>query len=163
MPKIKLLSVVVACLFCSCKTTHYYVVRHAEKGSIAGMTTDVPLSEAGKLRADALKDTLAGRNIQAIYTTNFLRTRSTAQPLAEKENITLQFYKPYDTSFIALLKSSRKNFLIVGHSNTIDNLVNELMGMKMVADDLPESRFGDLFVITRKGKKYKLERKHFGN
>ena len=41
----------------SCTTTKFYVVRHAEKETNT-MSGDVPLSEAGRQRAEALKELL---------------------------------------------------------------------------------------------------------
>jgi broad specificity phosphatase PhoE len=156
----------IAILFlASCKaTTTYYVVRHAEKETAATMTNDVPLSAEGKQRAAALNDVLKNEHVRYIYATNYVRTRSTAQPLADAMNIPVQTYNPADTGFVTRIKNLGKgNVLIVGHSNTVDDIVNQLMGRREVPGDLPESEYGDLFVIKRKGNTYSFERKHFGN
>ena len=154
----------IAILFlASCKTTTYYVVRHAEKETTNTMTNDVPLSAEGKQRAEALKDLLQSKNIEAIYATNYIRTKSTAQPLAQEKNITIQVYDPRDTGFVSRIRNiSPGNVLIVGHSNTVDDIVNQLEGKTVIPGDLPESEYGDLFVVKRKGKKYSFEKKHFG-
>lgn len=147
----------------SCKTTTWFVVRHAEKET-ATMSPDVPLSAAGSQRAQALKDMLKDKGIHHIYSTNFIRTKSTAQPLAEATANSIEIYNPADTGFVSGLKSrSDGNFLIVGHSNTVDDIVNRLAGTKEIAGDLPDSQYGDLFVIRRKGKTISFEKKHFGN
>jgi len=146
----------------SCKTTTYFVVRHAEKESNT-MSSDVPLSAAGKQRAEALKDLLRNENIRFIYSTNYIRTKSTAQPLAESKGMDIQVYDPADTAFVGRIrKSNAGNLLIVGHSNTVDDLVNKLVGETKLSD-LPDAQYGDLFVVKRKGKKYSFEKKHFGN
>ena len=154
----------VAILFlASCKTTTYYVVRHAEKETASAMTNDVPLSAEGKQRAEALKDLLQNKNIQAIYSTNYIRTKSTAQPLAQEKNMTIQVYDPRDTGFVSRIRNMNAgNVLIVGHSNTVDDIVNQLEGKTVIPGDLPESEYGDLFVVKRKGKKYSFEKKRFG-
>ena len=131
------------------------------------MTSDVPLSEAGKQRAEALKEVLHKKNIGTIYSTNYDRTRSTAQPLASAVGITIQNYDPGDSTFIPRLvkqgnKDNEGNILIVGHSNTVDDIVNQLTGEKLVAGDLPDSQYGDLYMIKQKGKKFKFQHKHFG-
>lgn len=150
-------------LFLSCKTTSYFVVRHAEKEP-ATMSSDVPLSAEGKQRAEALKEVLLHKNIQSIYSTNYIRTKATAQPLAEVKNITIQIYDPADTGFVSRIKNTTTgNVLIVGHSNTVDDIVNRFMGTKVIAGDLPETQYGDLFVVKKKGKKYRFEKGHFGN
>ncbi|HTM91491.1 MAG TPA: histidine phosphatase family protein [Flavisolibacter sp.] len=127
----------------SCKTTTYYIVRHAEKESLTmpgnAMTSDVPLSEPGRQRAEALKDLLRGENIKYIFSTNYIRTKSTAQPLAAALNVPIEIYDQKDASFVSKLKSLDGNALIVGHSNTVDDLVNELAGKKEISGDLPDS------------------------
>lgn len=151
----------------SCKTTTYYIVRHAEKESATtmsgnAMTSDVPLSEAGKQRAQALKDLLQKENVKYIFSTNYIRTKSTVQPLANDLNVPIEIYDPKDPGFVSKLKSLNANVLVVGHSNTVDDLVNELAGKKEVNGDLPDSEYGDLFVIKKKGNQIVFEKKHFG-
>jgi phosphohistidine phosphatase SixA len=153
--------------FLSCKTTTYYIVRHAEKESSAtmasnSMASDMPLSEAGKQRAEALKDVLQKENIKYIFSTNYIRTKSTVQPLSNAINIAIEFYDQKDACFVRKLKSLDGNVLIVGHSNTVDDLVNELAGKKEINGDLPDSEYGDLFVVKKKGNTLTFEKKHFG-
>ena len=146
----------------SCSTT-YYIVRHAEKEAPANvMTSDVPLSAAGKERAQALKEELQAKGIGRIYSTNYIRTRETAHPLSTASGVSIQTYDPKDSRFIDLLKGFDKgNTLIVGHSNTVDDLVNGLTG-KSLLKDLPDTQYGDLFVVKKRGKNYRYEVKHFG-
>lgn len=161
---LKLFLVLSTVFFLSCKTTTYYIVRHAEKETSTTdmMTSDVPLSEMGKQRAEALKKSLQGEGIRYIFSTNYIRTKSTVQPLADAINIPVEIYDPKDPGFINKLKSLSGNALIVGHSNTIDDLVNELAGTKEINGDLPDSEYGDLFIVKRKGNKLTFEKKHFG-
>ena len=159
----KIFPFIAMLFFTSCKTTTYFVVRHAEKETTNTMTNDVPLSAEGKQRAEALKDVLQNKNIQAIYSTNYIRTKSTVQPLAQEKNIAIQVYDPRDTGFVSRIrKISSGNILIVGHSNTVDDIVNKLEGKSVIPGDLPESEYGDLFLVKRKGKKYRFEKMHFG-
>ena len=155
--------IVFVLFFASCSPTTYYVVRHAEKESAtSNMSSDVPLSAQGKQRAIALKDDLKNKNIRYIFSTNFLRTKGTAQPLSTEINVPVQTYNPADTSFITGIKKLGKgNVLIVGHSNTVDDIVNKIIGENNLKD-LPETQYGDLFIIKKKGNKYSLERNHFG-
>ena len=147
----------------SCKaTTTLYVVRHAEKETATTMSSDVPLSTEGKQRAEALAEVLKDKNIKHIYATNFLRTKSTAQPLATAINVPIEIYNPNDTSFVSRIKNSKGNVLIVGHSNTVDDIVNKLMGKTVIAGDLPDNEFGDLFVVKKKGDDFSFEKRHFG-
>lgn len=155
----------IAALFLlSCKTTNYYIVRHAEKATASNttMSNDVPLSDAGKQRAEALKEILQKEHIKHIFSTNYIRTKSTVQPLADAIHIPIKIYDPKDSTFISKLKSLEGNILIVGHSNTVDDLVNGLSNKKEIAGDLPDSEYGDLFIVKKKGKKISFEKKHFG-
>jgi phosphohistidine phosphatase SixA len=156
----------LAILLVSCKSTTYFVVRHAEKAE-GTMAADMPLSEAGKQRAEALKEVLKKKKVGTIYTTNYIRTKSTAQPLADQIGTTIQTYDPKDSTFIRRIvklgkKDKEGNILIVGHSNTVDDIVNQLMGEKVVDGDLADSQYGDLYVVKQKGNKFSMQHKHFG-
>ena len=149
----------IVIFFCSCRTTSFFVVRHAQK-EVNTMTSDVPLSEEGKRNAQLLKSALAGEKIQDIYSTNYIRTRSTVQPFADHVNLPVQTYQPLDSVFFKILRYSNRNTLIAGHSNTVDDIVNHLLGYKHMSD-LPDEQYGDLFIIKKKGNKFKLEKKSF--
>jgi broad specificity phosphatase PhoE len=155
-------------LFFSCKAaTTYYVVRHVEKESgttmtaTTTMTSDVPLSIKGRQRADALKNMLINKRVGAIYATNTIRAKSTAQPLSAATNIPITIYDHRDTAFIPALKKSRKNVLIVGHSNTVDDIINGLSGENHLTD-LSDGDYGDLFILQGKGNNINFRKEHFG-
>ncbi len=151
-------------LLVSCNRNTFYIVRHAEKATAApNMSSDVPLSETGEQRAIALKNVLAKEKIKSIFSTQTIRTTSTAKPLAELKGIAVQLYSPRDTvdRFISRLKSIKKgSVLIVGHSNTVDDLVNKMMGQNLLTD-LPETEYDNLFIVKRKGEKYLFERQKY--
>ncbi|HEY6063433.1 MAG TPA: phosphoglycerate mutase family protein [Chitinophagaceae bacterium] len=158
-------------VFFSCGNT-YYIVRHAEKATgidpATMMTaTDPPLSIEGQERALKLKEMLSGKNIKYIFSTNTTRTISTAKPLKELFlNMPIQLYssKPDSMdSFIQRLKSIRKgNVLIVGHSNTVDDIANKLCGNKVVPGDLKDNEYDNLFVVKRKGKGFVFKAEKYG-
>ncbi len=149
----------------SCSKNTIYIVRHAEKAAATGnmMSSDVPLSEAGQQRATTLKNILAAKHINYIFSTPTIRTTSTAKLLSELMNVPVQLYSPKDTvdRFIARVKSIRKgNVLIVGHSNTVDDLINKIMNQNLLTD-LPDGEYDNLFIIQRKGKKYLFSREKY--
>jgi broad specificity phosphatase PhoE len=150
--------ILVSVLSISCGHT-YYVVRHAEKeASGPNMTSDVPLTKQGQDRAIQLKEILKKKHIQHVFSTNFIRTKSTAQPVADYFHLAVTSYGPRpDSAFIASLRSLKSNTLIVGHSNTIDDIANALSSAKKVSGDLDDSEYNKLFVIKIKGKKAKFE------
>ncbi|HKH59751.1 MAG TPA: histidine phosphatase family protein [Flavitalea sp.] len=152
----------------SCSHT-YYVVRHAEKAvPSAGVTMstpdDPPLSDAGTKRAEALKEVLKGKQIKNIYSTNTKRTRSTAEPLSASVGLTIQPYGPRpDSLFINKLKMLGTNTLIVGHSNTVDDVVNGLLNQNKLTD-LADGEYDNLFVVRYTnffGKRIKYERRRY--
>ncbi len=148
------------CILSSC-ATKFYIVRHAEKEvQTADMSSDVELSDKGEERAEALKKALRNKNIRHIFSTNYIRTIATAQPLSEAIGVSTLHYDPRDTAFISMIKSLHANALIVGHSNTVDDIVNGLTGAGLT--DLTDTQYGDLFIVTRKGDKYILRQSRFG-
>jgi broad specificity phosphatase PhoE len=150
----------------------FYVVRHAEKAKpLSGMSildaTDPPLSDSGNVRALALKETLQGKNIRYIFSTNYKRTLSTAMPLDEYLLLVqTEIYnsnKDSTDAFIQKLKGIKKgNVLVVGHSNTIDDIANKLCGSTVVPGDLKDTDYDNLYEIRRKGNKYIFKGKTYG-
>jgi phosphohistidine phosphatase SixA len=142
---------IVVLTSCSYKV---YVVRHAEKATAPA--NNPLLSDEGTQRALDLRQALRQKKITKIYSTNTSRTLSTAEPLAMLLNIKPQIYpsRP-DTAFIKTLKSNATNQLVVGHSNTIDDIVNLLAGETIVPGDLPETVYDNLYILkfAKSGKK----------
>lgn len=164
--KYLLTTLLLSLIFASCSQT-YYVVRHAEKeapnGTETMMNNNPPLSETGKQRAETLKEVLKTKKIGYVFSTNTVRTLSTAEPVKNYFTITTEIYEPVpNESFISHLLSLKKNALIVGHSNTVDDIVNKLCGSVKIPGDLPDSAYDNLFVIRKKGKKMTFENKKFG-
>lgn len=144
----------------------YYIVRHAEKAQESSGTTmqtagNPPLSDAGQQRAKDLAERLKGEKIGAIYSTNTIRTRETATPTAAQAGLTIQTYGRIDSSLINQFKALKSNTLIVGHSNTVDDLVNGLTGQQLLKD-LPDAAYDNLYIITKKGKRLTLVQSKYG-
>jgi 2,3-bisphosphoglycerate-dependent phosphoglycerate mutase len=141
---------ILAFFLTSCQST-FYVVRHAEK---VDNSANPPLSELGKERAEDLKKTLADKGIWVIYSTNYIRTKTTAQPLAEARGISTQIYaaSPADSMrvFIEKLKQIRgKKVLVVGHSNTTKYVVNGLLERDTLRSDIADNDFDNLYIVKR--------------
>ena len=147
-------------------TRSFYIVRHAEKAVADGntmMSNDPPLTEAGKERAESLKETLKTKKIGYVFSTNTIRTKSTAEPVRAYYNLVTETYSPSpDTAFINRLRSLKKNSLIVGHSNTVDDIVNKLCGSIKIPGDLPETEYDNLFIVKKKGRKMSFENRNYG-
>lgn len=155
---IKFLAFLSVLFLLSCKTTTYYISRHAEKGGTS-MATDPPLTSEGEKQALDLKDYLTGKNIKTIYSTNFIRTKATAQPTSLMVNVPLKIYAPSSNNALvdSLRKISKGNVLVVGHSNTVDDIANGLTGTNHMSD-LADNEYGNLFIVKKRGNSYSFER-----
>jgi len=112
-----------------------YLTRHAEKKIEA--TPDPELTEDGLKRADRLAWIMKDLKVQIIYSTNFKRTQKTVEPLAKQNKIPVMFYEVLDMGKLSveLKKQFGQTIVISGHSNTIPDFVNHLIG---------ENRFGNI-------------------
>lgn len=164
MIRFTLMLIAAAMLMASCSHT-YYIVRHAEKeqnGSGNMMNNDPALSEAGKVRAIVLKEQLQNKRIRHIYSTNTLRTKSTVQPLSDAISVPVEIYSSTDSLVMELKKIKKGNVLVVGHSNTVDDIVNKLCGETKIQADLGDSQYDNLFIVKYKGKKITFSRHKYG-
>ncbi len=106
-----------------------YLVRHSEKDYSSPNQSDLPLSPCGEQRSKALSTFLSDFDLEAIYSTQYTRTLTTAQPTATSKDLKIQMYKPSDlASFAQTLLSRKQNALVVGHSNTTGYLAGLLIG-----------------------------------
>ncbi len=154
-----LLLLLLTVIVLTVKSQTYYVVRHAEK---AQTSDNPPLTDAGMQRAQALNDYLKNKHISFIFSTNTLRTISTATPLSKTIHSNIILYKNADKAFIDTLKALRKNTLIVGHSNTVDDIVNALSNAENVHGDLNDTQYDNLYVVVIKRKKASFKALKYG-
>lgn len=163
--KTLLLATLTAMVTASCSHS-YYIVRHAEKeqpsASGSAVNNDPALSEAGKVRAIVLRDELKKKHIRHIYATNTQRAKSTAQPLSEAIGVATQIYSSTDSLIMELQKIKKGNVLVVGHSNTVDDIVNKLCGETKIQNDLADSQYDNLFIVKYKGKKITFIKHKYG-
>jgi broad specificity phosphatase PhoE len=127
--------------------TTLFLVRHAEKDGT--VWEDPGLTPAGTARADELAYILKYVKLDAIYSTPFARTKLTVQPTAEEKGLEVKLYKPNDKGFIKNVLDAYpgKSILIVGHSNTIPRLANELAGRSDFSD-LDDATYDNLFIAS---------------
>lgn len=130
--------------------TEVFVVRHAER--VSNTDRDSPLSETGHARARALADALADADVEAVLTSQFVRTIETARPLAELMGIApvVEPVEDADASSRAvahrvLREHAGETVLIVGHSNTVPAIISALGGADI--GPLTESDYDDLFLV----------------
>lgn len=132
------------------------LVRHAEK---ADDSADPELTEAGKQRAQRLIKAIGKYKPGAFYSTNFIRTRETIAPIAQKRKKTVEIYdhrKPQDL-VDKMMQSKIKRMVVAGHSNSSPMLANLIM-KKEVFQKLDESVYSVIWLIRIKnGKVTKVE------
>jgi broad specificity phosphatase PhoE len=135
--------------------TSVFLVRHAERADAenAGapvMATDPDLSAAGHSRATALATVLKDAGISAIFVTEYKRTQQTAEPLAKALGVTPIVVKADDTAaLVAQIKRSSGNVLVVGHSNTVPDVIKALGVTTPVS--IASSEYDNLYVVLPQG------------
>ena len=125
--------------------TQYYFIRHAEK---ADSSKNPDLSEKGLERAQEWKALFSEINFDAVYSTDFNRTLQTIQPIVAGNNQLLKIYNPKMIDVELFKKETQcKTILIIGHSNTVPNMVNQIIKENKYVD-IAENQFGNLYIIT---------------
>ena len=133
-------------------STTVIVIRHAEKETVTA--TDPPLSPAGEARAELLARMFGERQVpgrlDGIYVSDTLRSRSTAAPLASRLGISPIVAPNDDSKRLAnrvLSENRGKRVLIVGHINTVPDIVAALSGQ----GDIPkmdDKDYGVMYIVT---------------
>lgn len=120
-----------------------FLVRHAEKLTDSN---NPALTVCGNKRAEQLANILSKANVNAIYSTNYLRTMQTAQPFAKQQSMAIENYNPKNLEQFSLqLTQKKENALIVGHSNTTPMLVELLTKQEVMP--LTEQDFQYLYQV----------------
>ena len=130
------------------RTTTVVVVRHAEKAT--DDPVDPSISAIGWARAAALSETLKDAGVGAIYSTQLKRTRQTAEPLAKKLGLTIiertAATAAADLARDVLASQPGKTVLIVGHSNTVPQIVQAFSGAAI--PPIQDSEYDHMFIIV---------------
>ncbi len=99
--------------------TVIYLVRHAEKITGKNAGRDPQLTSGGKIRAQVLAELLRGKNINHVHSSDYIRTRDTAAPLATIMGLKIEIYDPRKLGMLAdQIRAQGGRHLVVGHSNT---------------------------------------------
>ena len=122
------------------------LLRHAEKEEDG--TKDPPLSNRGREFSQRLKSLLSETKVDAIYSTDYKRTRETVMPLAEQNKLNIVNYDAGNPKDLLerIRKSAYGNVVVVGHSNTVQLIFNLLVSESKIAP-LKEDEFRKIFVI----------------
>lgn len=127
--------------------TTFILIRHAED---TGSGNDPTLSSMGEERVEELNRLLENVDLNGVYSTNFNRTKLTAQPIADEKGLSLELYNAFNSNALAdeILQNHHSGAaLVVGHSNTIPMLLNVLTGTNSF-NQIPETEYDNLFVVS---------------
>jgi broad specificity phosphatase PhoE len=127
------------------------LVRHAEK---LDASKDTKLSPAGEARAKALALKLRDAGITSIWTSEYRRAQQTAKPLAELLHLRPKVHPANDSKgLIELLKQEGGRAFVVGHANTVPEIVR-MYGGKL--EELREDEFDGLFLVAKGPEGFRL-------
>lgn len=122
-----------------------FIVRHAEKASSDGKDPD--LSAEGQKRADALARILKDSQITSVFVTEFKRTQETAAPTAKAAHVNPTVVSGKDTGgLVEKLRTLNGNALVVGHGDTIPNLL-EALGIATPVT-IPDNDYTEIFAVS---------------
>jgi phosphohistidine phosphatase SixA len=144
-------------LFAQHRKLTVILFRHAEKDLSEGSDTANPeLSAAGKLRAEKLVGIVNKYQPDAIYSTDYIRTRATVRPLAKRGRHMILMYDPRNLNQMRdmILSGKLKRIVVVGHNTTTPALANLLVGQDKYKP-LNESEYDKMWVIKIKRNKKK--------
>jgi phosphohistidine phosphatase SixA len=86
--------------------------------------------------------------VKHIFTTELARTRQTAAPLAEAIQVNASAVSSRDVAALAQqVRAAAGNVLVVGHSNTVPELLKQL-GVKAPVT-IGDSEYDNLFIVFR--------------
>jgi phosphohistidine phosphatase SixA len=136
-----------ACLQAAHAQSTIFVSRHADR---YGSEPDPSLTPAGEKQAKALAQLLCEANVRHIFTTELIRTRQTAEPLARLIQVTPEAVP--QANFDELIQKVRaalqpnQSILVVGHRETVPKIVHVLTGKEIAP--IRGDEYGRLIAIT---------------
>jgi len=129
------------------------LVRHAEKAMTP--VDDPPLTASGQQRAEDLVEVLGDAGIDAIFTTQLIRTQLTAEPLGQQLSLPPPIVVdidennpgPYVTNLVHQLRAGHWGdvVLVVSHSGTVPMIADALGAPATGSID---DEFDNLFLIS---------------
>ncbi|WP_267176069.1 winged helix-turn-helix domain-containing protein [Marinicella marina] len=106
--------------------TQIYILRHTEKTD--DFAEDPLLSERGIERAKYWKKVLQHIEFDRVFTTDFKRNIMTAELIADASTVQPDLYYPMSFDVLKFINQIRgQKVLVIGHSNTIPDMVNRLI------------------------------------
>ncbi len=141
------LSIFCICIPAALAQSTIFVTRHADR---YGTEDDPALTPIGEKQAQSLAQLLSDANIRHIFTTELIRTKQTAAPLASLARISPVIVPQKD--FDELIEKVRaalrtdESILIVGHRASVPRIVHALTGKDIAP--LGSGEYGRLIAIS---------------
>ncbi|XLS30922.1 SixA phosphatase family protein [Flavobacteriaceae bacterium M23B6Z8] len=130
------------------EVTTYYLIRHAEKDRSDSSNKNPNLTQEGMARALNWAEVFDSITLDEIYSTNYSRTKQTAEPTAFKQKKRITYYDPSELDFKNFIEQTKgKKVLVVGHSNTTPWFTNQLLGEETY-EAMDDSDNGGLYIVT---------------
>jgi len=130
------------------ETSTYYLIRHAEKNRTDKSNKDPNLTKEGLNRAKNWSSHFKDIEFNVVYTTDYNRTRQTAEPTAKANGLEMQVYNFSEINIEEFIKNTRgKTVLIVGHSDTTPKFVNQLLG-EAKYENIADKNNANLYKVT---------------
>jgi phosphohistidine phosphatase SixA len=124
---------------------YVYVMRHLQKAP----GDDPPLTEEGAALAEMVAAMLGfdGFGVKAVFATPTRRAMQTGQPLAAFIKVPVTPYDPKNVpALVAAVNAVPGSVLVVGHSNTVPDLVAAFGGAR--PKPLTEQDYGTIYQVT---------------
>ena len=119
-----------------------YVMRHLQKAT----GDDPALTDEGAMLADEVAGLLGGFGVKTVFATKTKRAIQTGKPLADFAKVPVTIYDPRDVpALVTAVRAVKGNVLVVGHSNTVPDLVAAFGGAKPAP--LSESDYGAIYQV----------------
>ncbi len=132
-------------------TTTYFFIRHAEKDLSDPKNKNPNLTNEGNIRAENWAKMFVDTNIDMIYTSDYIRTQKTAEPIAKSKNLEVTLYDPKNLNDVDFQQKTKgKTVVVVGHSNTTPTFVNKIIGKKKY-NAIDEKIYGKIFIVKITG------------
>lgn len=131
-----------------------YLIRHAEKDLMSKNPSDPELTSCGMKRAEYIRLFFNSISLDKVYSTNYVRTKNTAQPTATAKGLNVTLYDSERLEDMAKqLIENKENALVVGHSNTTAVLAGLLIGEELGNIDLENyNQIYQVVICSQNGK-----------
>ncbi len=120
-----------------------YLVRHGEKEATG---KDPELTAQGQARAQNIATILQKAGIKSVFSSPYMRTRQTAHAVAKSSGVEVQAYDPkVPAALVEKVKALNGAVLVVGHSNTLPDLVRLFGGVP--GPDIADNEYDRLYQL----------------